>query len=118
MKSATCREVPGAPLISEEQQITVVPEATLTVQSQATSASPDPQSSPIQHLHPCQVTQPLPQPKSRLKLPSSEEEWDAANSFFAEFLVPSVLNQSSADSKHAALTEGIYDYFAGIYIWC
>ena len=56
--------------------------------------------------------EPSPVPKPQLQLPVSEESWVAANALFEELLVPDVLNQPSADGKHAMITEGLYKYFA------
>lgn len=50
-----------------------------------------------------------------LKLPSSQEDWLQANTFFADQLVPQCLSASSPDEKNRILIDGIYDYFAQKY---
>ena len=63
------------------------------------------------------ISQDLSQPtgassKSRgiLNLPSDPQEWNEANKFMREQLIPNVL-ASSPDTKNRILSEGIYDYF-------
>ena len=53
--------------------------------------------------------------KPRSKLPSTQEEWDDANTYFLQAVLPQVIALSSPDSKYAALSDGIYDYFANKY---
>ena len=50
--------------------------------------------------------------KPPLKLPSSKEDWQVADSFFLENLVPSVHQATSAEEKNSILADGIYNYFA------
>ena len=116
LRSATCRAVPAHPPSSEHQHL----EDPLPLQPPLTSSlGSSPASLPStpaqQSSHTCPVksnTELHPEPKPALKLPRSEEEWAAVNSFFAESVVPDVLSQQSADSKHTALIESIYGYFA------
>ena len=56
------------------------------------------------------------EPKERLRLPTSEEEWSVANALFSKELVPEVLKQTSPDNKHAILTESLYGYYAGVFV--
>ena len=53
--------------------------------------------------------------RPKLKLPSTQEEWDAANLHFANVLVPRVLSETSPSSKNTALCNGIYHHFASKY---
>ena len=46
-----------------------------------------------------------------LNLPSSQQEWEEADSYLREWLVPPVLLASSPEVKNRVLSEGIYDYF-------
>lgn len=49
------------------------------------------------------------------KLPSSDEEWDEADFFFKDDIVPRVLQATTVDDKHSVLVKGLYEYFEGKY---
>ena len=51
----------------------------------------------------------------KLKLPSTQEEWEAANSHFANVLVPEVLSEPSPSSKNTKPSDGIYQNFTSKY---
>ena len=53
--------------------------------------------------------------KAAIKLPSTQEEWEDANSYFKHTLVPRVLTEPSPDAKSSMLSEGIYNFFASNY---
>lgn len=55
---------------------------------------------------------PPPEPRPRLKLPTKDEEWRAADQHLAAVVVPQVIAEVSAEDKNLALTQGIYDYFS------
>ena len=57
------------------------------------------------------VSPPLPEVKSRLLLPKTEEGWEEANDHFHNILVPAVLSAHSLPEKYTTLTDGIYSYF-------
>ena len=61
------------------------------------------------------VTEAPPDTKPPLKLPFSKEDWEMADSFFSENLVPSVHQATSAEEKNSILADGIYNYFATQY---
>ena len=48
-------------------------------------------------------------------IPASREDWNKADTYFRENLVPSVVEASSAEVKNDLLTRGIHDYFAEQY---
>ena len=58
---------------------------------------------------------PGPEPKPLLKLPSSQQEWAEANTFFSEVLVAEVLRESTPESMNGVLCEGIYSFFVQKY---
>ena len=49
--------------------------------------------------------------KHRLVLPSTKDEWAAADKFFAEHVVPAVLGVQCPDEKNSILVESVYHYF-------
>ena len=49
------------------------------------------------------------------KLPSSDEEWAKANTFFKDHLISSVMNQPSPEDMNRVLSEGIYAYLTSMY---
>ena len=53
--------------------------------------------------------------RPKLKLPSTQKEWEAANSHFANVLVPEVLSEPSPSSKNTKLCDGIYQHFTSKY---
>ena len=57
------------------------------------------------------VSPPLPEVKSRLLLPKTEEGWEEANDHFHNILVPAVLSAHSLPEKYTTLTDGTYSYF-------
>ena len=50
-------------------------------------------------------------PQNRLKLPTTEEDWLAADLFFASNTVPKVCCESSVDVANLLLVDDIYHYF-------
>ena len=66
---------------------------------------------PQHQLQPTPPNQPVPQPKPLLKLPSSQQDWCEANTFFSDVLVPSVLKENTPETKNRVLSEGIYIFF-------
>ena len=50
--------------------------------------------------------------KPRLCLPKSHEDWEKANHFFEQHLIPLVISELSVDSKYTVLAEGVFDYFS------
>ena len=77
---------------------------------------PEPVSE-IPQQFPCSSTQILPPvaPSRSLMLPASREDWNKADTYFRDNLVPSVVEASSAEVKNDLLTRGIHDYFAEQY---
>ena len=71
--------------------------------SEPTSATSDLPNTPTKNEFPTRLP---------LKLPSSQEGWLEADTFFADQLVPQCLSASSPDEKNRILIDGIYDYFA------
>ena len=61
------------------------------------------------------TTETPPETNPPLKLPSSKEDWQVADSFFLENLVPFVHQATSAEEKNSILADGIYNYFATQY---
>ena len=51
-------------------------------------------------------------PLNVLKLPICQQDWEEANAFIKEQVVPTVLYATNRDDKNRVLSEGIYDYFA------
>ena len=80
-----------------------------------TPTTPTPTPTQQQCLNTIAPVHPGPQPKPLLKLPSSQQEWTEANTFFSEVLVPEVLRESTPESKNRVLCEGIYGLFAQKY---
>ena len=76
---------------------------------------PDPVSQ-IPEQFPSQSTQILPPvaPSRTLMLTAFREDWNKADSYFRENLVPSVV-EAPSEVKNDLLTRGIYDYFAEQY---
>ena len=82
-----CREFP------------LLPESTADTQSEQQQAIPaGPEWPTILNF-----TSPLCVEKSRLRLPESQEEWEEANTYFSQVLVPQVISQVSQDSKNSVL---------------
>ena len=51
-------------------------------------------------------------PLDVLKLPTCQQDWEEANTFLKEQVVPAVRYATNPDDKNRVLSEGIYDYFA------
>ena len=51
----------------------------------------------------------------RVRLPTSDDEWLKANTFFASFVVPLVKSTQSVHVKYSVLRHGIYNYFANCF---
>ena len=47
--------------------------------------------------------------------PVSKEEWQVADAYLADTVVPAVLAASTVDEKHHILCSGVYSYFSGKY---
>ena len=103
---------------SEEQSFLQVCTACKSVQ-QSDSQTPTAPTVPPQSDTPANVSHHLPtndsltteappETKPPLKLPSSKEDWQVADSFFLENLVPSVHQATSAEEKNSILADGIY----------
>ena len=121
--SASCRSI-SPPAINCE---TLEPDSSGPTRSENPPNQPDDDFSHFhdtmpQHLHnaapisamPGSSSDP-PQCKAPLKLPSSKEDWQKANAFFKENLVPTVLQATSAEEKNYILADGIYSYFSSHY---
>ena len=98
--SASCRDFPSVPL---------APAATQTDYAQGSSTTLDPPAAildftPLDYNH-----------RPKVKLPKTQEEWEDANSFFSQVLVPEVLHETSPDLKNTRLSDGIYDFLASKY---
>ena len=52
------------------------------------------------------------QSKRCLFLPRMDEEWQEADTYFRNDLVPCVCEATGVDEKNKLLTSGVYDYFA------
>ena len=97
--SAMCREFP------------LLPESAADTQSEQHQAIPaGPERPTILNFTP-----PLCVEKSHLRLPESQEEWEEANTYFSQVLVPQVISQVSPDSKNSVLSEGVYTFFSSKY---
>ena len=101
--SASCKDLLTVPLPS------TVPES-INLQS-STDASVAILNITPQHQH----NELVYQDKPRIKLPSTEGEWEDANSYFCQVVVPQVLHESSPDAKNTKLSDGIYNFFASTY---
>ena len=55
---------------------------------------------------------PPPEFRPRLKLPVQARDWEAANQYFSEVLVPLVLAEVSVENKNRVFMDGIYGYFS------
>ena len=55
------------------------------------------------------------QHKAAIKLPSTQEEWEDANSYFSHVVVPQVVAEVSPEAKNNRLSEAIYSFFASKY---
>ena len=58
---------------------------------------------------------PGPQTKASLKLPTTSEDWEQANTYFHTSLVPAVLAVPTPQEMSRLLCEGLYTYFASKY---
>ena len=97
--SATCRPVPNSPPHACQQpspQQSCLPTSELPSELPFFSSSLTPLSKP-------------------LILPSSKEEWQAADDHLAATVVPAVLSASTVDEKHNTLCSGVYSYFSSTY---
>ncbi len=61
---------------------------------------------------PPEIKAPSPEIKAPLILPSSKEDWEKANTFLKENVVPRSLQATSVEEKNALITDGTYKYFA------
>ena len=61
------------------------------------------------------LTPPHYEQKAAIKLPSTPEEWEDANSHFHHILVPQVLAETTPDAKNNRLSDEIYNFFASNY---
>ena len=106
--SATCKSVsddPSPPEQTSPEQLTL-PTPTepteitshLTYHSQSTHLVSSPETNRV--------------PLDVLKLPTCQQDWEEANTFLKEQVVPAVLYVTNPDDKNRVLSEGIYDYFA------
>ena len=55
---------------------------------------------------------PPPEFRPRLRLPVQDRDWEAANLYFSEVLVPLVLAEVSVENKNQVLIDGVYGYFS------
>ena len=106
--SATCKDSSTLPLNSTTSQ----PSRHLQAES---AVAADEKFPVILNFTPQDQSTEDPQHKPCLKLPSSQEEWEDANCFFSQVLVPQVLQEISPDAKNNKLMEGIYCFFAERY---
>ena len=112
--SATCKSISNSgpatsiPVTSPQRVCPSTEPSTVTLEDTSELPSPTLPQHQLQHTPP---NQPVPQPKPLLKLPSSQQDWCEANTFFSDVLVPSVLKENTPETKNRVLSEGIYAFF-------
>ncbi len=111
-RSATCRSLVEAPIASSSAPSHPEPGPDLDI-------CPDlshiptvlPGASPGTCTPPPGLTPSSHKTKATLKLPSSKEDWQKANVYLKENVVPRVLQACSVEEKNSILADGIYIYF-------
>ena len=111
--SATCRNITQSPDSGSDAGVPDPPTSHLPSSQFAPCATPGTHTPPSPTQQQCLSTpvHPGPEPKPLLKLPSSQQEWAEADTFFSEVLVPEVLRESTPESMNRVLCEGIYSLF-------